>query len=1285
MTDRSLDEEAPADGRAYALVEPILADIDRRLVREDPVLEIFRYVAEELAERLELPLVWIGLKAPDGSVESQVAAGAEVGYLEGVEVRWDETPEGRGPSGEAMRTGDPVRADIRTDPAFRPWRERAVGHGLAASLAVPVRTNDFTVGALNLYAREPDAFSGDERRLFGRVADQLSVAVLRARDVERLRVHDRALEALGEGVAILDLEGRIAWLNDAFARLVGRSPDDLEGASLSDVAAGASGPGELAGAVAGERRWTGRIPVRGPDGEDRILRTTVTPVRQTGGGATHRVVIAQDVTDREREREELARHNRALRKMTEDDRLWSGPLEEAFRCLTEHAADAMDVTRVGVWLSRGDGTLEGVDVLDRRAGEHRAGARLSPDDCPAYFEALAEERQIVVGDIRADPRTRDLWEPYARDRGVRALLDAPIHLRGELAGVVCHESRAGPREWSPLEQLFAASVADTASLALEASERRRLETRYRQLFESVNEAIFVTTREGEHLEVNPAFEAVTGYDEEELRELNARDLYAEPGAREAFLEEVDRRGSVREHEVGIRRKDGQVRQCLLNATVRRDERGRIEGYQGTLQDVTEARRRQRELAESKEHLESLLSTAPAVIFRLELPPIRPTYVSPNFEEQTGHPTDRLTEEEAFWRGRVPEEDLGRIERAIHEGSDRADGRVEAEFRFQHADGELHWYHAVARLERDGEGAPRGVVGSALDVTGRRRAREELRRSERRYRTLFERAQEAISITTPDGRFVDVNPAWLRLLGYERDDLQELRMPECCMESDEYRRFRAALEGEGYVHRMEMRLRHRDGHLLHCLVSSTAHDHAGDDGSEVRHVTFLQDISDRKEFEAELRYQALHDPLTGLPNRALFRDRLDQALARAERRQTGVLLAFVDLDRFKAINDSFGHSTGDRMLRRVGEHLAGMVRSQDTAARIGGDEFVLLVEDLDGPAGARTAGDRIVEGIRGCTESMGAPYHVTASIGIVVHDGGREPVDGETFLKRADLAMYEAKGRTGTTCHVFDPEADSAGLGRLEREQEIRGALQARAFAPAYQPVVELETGDLWGVELLARWDHPERGRVPPEKFIPVAEETGLILELGRQLLEVGTDHLAGWRGIPASPRLLFNLSASQFEDPDLPDLIRGHLERHGLPPSSLQLEVTETELMQSPERIQPVRDLGVGLVVDDFGTGYSSLSYLRDLDVDGLKIDMSFVHGMAEHEEDRAIVETILTLGRRLGLTVIAEGIETGRQASLLRQLGCELGQGFRFARPAPPEAIEGILPGGIGLEPGDG
>lgn len=583
---------------------------------------------------------------------------------------------------------------------------------------------------------------------------------------------------------------------------------------------------------------------------------------------------------------------------------------------------------------------------------------------------------------------------------------------------------------------------------------------------------------------------------------------------------------------------------------------------------------------------------------------------------------------------------------------------------------------------------RGIQTAIEVALVRHRMERRLRASEQRFRQMAEAIEEVVylwDISADPPRLLYVSPAFEAIWGRPVEELYEdpSLWRESILEEDRARIGPTAAARPGSAVDTEYRIRRPDGEVR--WIRDRSFPVREEEAGETTRVSGVAgDVTERKRFEAQLEHQALHDYLTGLPNRALFRDRLEHALERAERTGERLAVLFADLRRFKVVNDSLGHDAGDRLLQEVARRFETAVRDEDTVARVGGDEFTVLLEALEEDEEALGVVRRIAAGLGEPVTLEDRDVTVEVSVGVALHRGGEERAPGPSDLvRRADHAMYRAKETPGTAWVVADPDDDAPAPARLERESRLREALETGGVTTVYQPIFRTGSGTIHGVEALARWTDPELGEVPPDVFIPLAEDTGLIVRLWeRQMQEACGLVLAGGAadGPGGEPiRLHVNLSAVQLGDPKLVDRTRRLLEDTGFPPGRLWLEITESAAMQKPDTLDRLHDLGVRLVIDDFGTRYSTLARLRRLPIDGLKIDRTFVGGLPEDPEDRAIVETVLTLGETLGLEIVAEGIETTAQLDLLRELGCGLAQGHHLGRPVPAEELPGLLASGSG------
>jgi diguanylate cyclase (GGDEF)-like protein/PAS domain S-box-containing protein len=571
----------------------------------------------------------------------------------------------------------------------------------------------------------------------------------------------------------------------------------------------------------------------------------------------------------------------------------------------------------------------------------------------------------------------------------------------------------------------------------------------------------------------------------------------------------------------------------------------------------------------------------------------------------------------------------------------------------------------------------GTVGIYTDVTEAKRRQRAIEQAEQRLRSTMNAVIDGI-LTVRDDSVIDFgNPAAARIFGCAPHQLVGFRIEELVGMPEPAGNLSdgttsaldvAALPRQSLV---EVVGRRRDGTTfpLELSVADLPEPH--------RLVVTLRDITARKASQEQILYHATHDPLTGLPNRALFDDRLASTLQQCARHEQMLAVLFLDLDRFKIINDTLGHTVGDTLLVALSRRLCTAVRAEDTVARMGGDEFIFILRDLKSAEDAVKPAQKILEAIRPPFHVGGHELHVMASIGISVY-----PADGpgaDQLLKCADMALYRAKERGRDRIQLYNPGLNVRIFEQMVLEKRLRRALEQRQFVLVYQPLVGLDSGAVIGFEALLRWRHPELGLVPPDEFVPLAEENGLIEPLGSWVLRMACSQHRAWReaGHPAL-RLALNMSARQFERNDLAQRIRAALAETGMDARYLELELTESVLMQEGDRtaslLADLSALGIGLALDDFGTGYSSLSYLKRFPITRVKIDRSFVRDIVTSEADAAVARAVIAMAHGLGVAVVGEGIETLEQLAILRRYGCDEGQGYLLGRPVMPSEVPDLL-----------
>ena len=709
-----------------------------------------------------------------------------------------------------------------------------------------------------------------------------------------------------------------------------------------------------------------------------------------------------------------------------------------------------------------------------------------------------------------------------------------------------------------------------------------------------------------------------------------------------------------------------------------------------IRDVGERRRAEEALRQHEEYFRKLIENAhdPIVVVSGDG---MVKYASPALTRMLGYGPEELVGVDAL-ELIDPEDRETLVQAFAREVPPEGASTGSVEFRALHKSGAWRIIEATARQLTPGD-PESDIVVNGRDITERKQAADVLRESEERMRTIFEEAPIGMAIVASDLRILSVNNALCAMLGYAEEELIALGTPGFTHPEDltkDDSEMTSLMAGAISSYRVEKRYKTKTGELMWGDLTATVIRDA--EGSVLYGLYMIENITDRRHAEATVRHLAFHDPLTGLPNRALFRDRLELAIAQARRAGHMAAVMFLDLDRFKLVNDSVGHAEGDRLLAEVAEKISAIVREGDTVSRVGGDEFTILLPTIDSVQDAVRIAGRVLQGLTEPFVVAGKEFLISGSIGITITpDDGN---DADALLRNADIAMYRAKEQGRNQYQLFAPHMNEEIVKRISFETSLRHAVERDEFVLHYQPQFDVKTMEITGVEALVRWKREDGTLMMPADFIPVAEETGLIVPLGDWVLRRACEQARDWQNTGLAPvRVAVNVSAREFHNADVAQRIESVLHETGLDASCLQVEITEGVAMEHAEvtlvTLRRLKAMGVQLALDDFGIGYSSLSYLKRFPIDVLKIDCSFVRNVGTDPADTALVGAIITMAHSLGLRVIAEGVETAGQLEFLRDPAarvsvqriavCDEFQGFLAGRPMPVEEVERLLRAGKG------
>ena len=1220
-----------------------ISAIDSVIVRTQDSQQVLEELCRILVQEGGYRMAWVGLADfATGEVTPVAHAGLEQGYLERIKVRCDDSPLGRGPTGSALRSARHViNMNIEDDSDFRSWRDSALQRGYHASAAFPFRVHGQVKGAINVYADYFNAFNPQEVKLLCELADNIGYALQTYADAQS---HKRVEQAHSEseerfrrafddapiGMALVDLADTIFQANHSLGEILGYSQQELVGMRVAQI----THPDDVNAEV------TQKQKIKQGDGaqfvmEKRYLhksgkivwgRLSVTAINDSAGKPFYFIGQLQDIT-------ESKLTERALRES-----------EERMRMFSELSYEGIVIHDNGV-------------VLD--ANEHLAHMLgYEPHECigrSGLDFTAPESRELVMKNISSDYQ-----EPYEvlalRKDGSTfplELIARTVPYKGKTARVTIMRDISARKQSDAKLLQREAQLAEAQHIAHLGSWEWDAKIQAISLSDEMYQ-IFVLEKNATNADFLRALNTMLAAEDITRLQQAWHSLHA--GDRPLPLE------------IEMTTPDGMCHTLWIEASVTRNRNAGVEKVIGTVQDATERKLAEEALRQSEDRFSKAFHNSPALLAISSLKEGRLLDCNDSFLRIIGYSRaeiiGRTVYELRLWM--YPEarqqiidilDDKGTLSGYEMEVCTKA-GEIK------------NILVSMQTITLEGQDC---ILSVGTDITERKQDSEQMRK----LSSALEQTADSVMVTDKKGIIEYVNPAFEQVTGYSRVDA--IGGKSNIVRSDMHDRdFYHHLWGtilKGEVFSDIMINRKRDGSLYYEEKTITP---LLDDNGEITHfVSTGKDITERMQTQERLQYLAHHDVLTELPNRVLFADRLDQGLARARWHDRAVAVMFLDLDRFKIINDTLGHDVGDRTLQAVSEALNAAIRSGDTVARVGGDEFAIILEDI-------ASADDVAPVARKILQNLAKPFvvderelYVTTSIGISLFPGDGN--DSQSLLKHADIAMYRAKEQGRNTYQFYSSDMGAKAFERLSLETSLRHALARDEFCLFYQPQVDLFNGRIIGIEALLRWRHPDLGIVAPADFIPLLEETGLIVPVGEWVMRKACEHFKQWQDQGLDPkRIAINLSGRQFDEPKLAQLIDDVVQSMQFDPSWLEFEITESVLMKNKQYtidiLEVLERLGVRLAIDDFGTGYSSLSYLKRFPIDTFKIDRSFVRDVNSDPDDAAIVQAIIAMAKSLNLHVIAEGVETQEQLAFLRGLKCDAMQGFLFSRPLPVEEMTRLL-----------
>ena len=1239
---------------------------------------------------------------------------------------------GEGAAGRAFANGQPVRVDDYTS-----WPQAvptSVHRGIESGLAVPLMVSHRAVGALGVFNRRTREWTTDEESLLVLLAAQVAPALEAARLTQEAIEQAHSFRALHEiavaagGLRDLAELGRLVvdrarqLLKSESATLRWWDPATNSLRLLASVPAAAVvgerieiGDGTLGQAFArqepavienyGEAAetvpWAVRSGVKSALGVPIMAREQplgalgvatyterhysreevqlLTLLAAQVGPALEAARLYTESEQRRREAEALAELVRQGAGQVDSDR--------AIAMISEQACRLVGADYSIVALGAGGGELELKGHYGTRSAIWRSGVKASASGHPA--QVIASQQTVVLPDI--DPAEH----PVHRAEGGRSAIGTPLREGAQLVGALILGWRQPVEPTADQVQLaeavasFAATIVDNVrthererSLAIEAAARS---AELAAVIDHIPAGVYVADLEGRIVLMNAAGSAMMGGASGDVsgdlggyRVIDPRN--GKPLSRGQLAMSRALRGEKVSKIETIVQRDGAPDIWLDSSAVPlHNPHGKLTGALVVFSDVTRERSLVRDLAASEERFRSLYGrVACGVLVQDEEGAV--VDANPPAEEILGWSLAEMKGQKtgSLWTAITEEgEPLPLAERPTMRALRSGEAMTQEVMGVTRRSGEVRWVQIDTLPVVDKDGRVLQIVSSFIDITDLKSAEQRLADSELKLRTIFDQAPIGLARVDLEGRIQEANRALQTMLGYPGRQLVGMRFDKVLHTpgGSELDLIRDFLAGDRDHYQAELPVRRKDGTQRWGSVSLSMV--RGVAKEPLYLIGMLEDISDRKAQTELLEYQALHDSLTDLPNRTLLHDRLQQAILTAQREDRPLALLILDLNGFKDVNDTFGHHLGDVLLQQVGPRISALLRESDTVARLGGDEFAVVLPTADNEAGAVLAARRLLKALEEPFVIEDRRLEVGGSVGIAITP--QHGTDPATLMRRADIAMYVAK-RAQSGFAVYSPELDRHSPARLALMGELRTALQADTLLLHYQPQVSLPAGEVIAIEALIRWQHPRHGLMSPEEFLSVAEETGLIGAVSDWALNATLAQARNWAPRWPLP-VAVNLSLQNFQDPKLPEFIASLLARHSVAPGLLKIEVTETALVADAKRseatVARLREMGVKVAIDDFGIGFSSLSFLKQLGLDELKIDRSFVSDITPGADGIAIIRSAIELGHSLGMVVIAEGVETKETWDVLVELGCDAAQGYLVTRPLTARQLNRWLAAG--------